>query len=204
MNTSGRFVPRSCSTSSSSFYGYGGRSPVEFLASEELSGEPLDVPRSFGDSISVIVRFRPMNDYEYQRGDEITWYPDGDKIVRSEYNPATTYAFGTVFAYGVTSSGKTHTMHGDQSSLGIIPLAIKDVFSIIQDIIDSKTEVLASCVLSRGLQWGWMTMSEEMDLLVEQVKMLAGDIAFSTSTLKRMLEQSVNDLDALKTQVQVP
>ncbi|XP_049378043.1 kinesin-like protein KIN-7D, mitochondrial isoform X2 [Solanum stenotomum] len=40
---------------------------------------------------------------------------------------------GTVFAYGVTSSGKTHTMHGDQNSPGIIPLAIKDVFSIIQD-----------------------------------------------------------------------
>ncbi|GAB4860202.1 hypothetical protein Ancab_011681 [Ancistrocladus abbreviatus] len=127
MNTSGRFVPRSCSTSSSSFCGstngygarsttpnrnqsgYNGQSPVGFLASEELSGEPLDVPRSSGDSISVIVRFRPMNDREYRRGDEITWYPDGDKIIRSKYNP------------------------GDQSSLGIIPLAIKDVFSIIQD-----------------------------------------------------------------------
>ncbi|KAG2242026.1 hypothetical protein Bca52824_096126 [Brassica carinata] len=40
---------------------------------------------------------------------------------------------GTVFAYGVTSSGKTHTMHGDQDFPGIIPLAIKDVFSIIQE-----------------------------------------------------------------------
>ncbi|GAB4833309.1 hypothetical protein Ancab_031555 [Ancistrocladus abbreviatus] len=45
-------------------------------------------------------------------------------------------------------------------------------------------------------------MSDEMDLLVEQVKMLAGDIAFSTSTLKHLLEQSVNDPDALKTQIQ--
>lgn len=40
---------------------------------------------------------------------------------------------GTVFAYGVTSSGKTHTMHGDQNCPGIIPLAIKDVFSLIQE-----------------------------------------------------------------------
>jgi centromeric protein E len=40
---------------------------------------------------------------------------------------------GTVFAYGVTSSGKTHTMHGEQRSPGIIPLAVKDVFSIIQE-----------------------------------------------------------------------
>ncbi|GKB26354.1 kinesin-like protein KIN-7D, mitochondrial, partial [Tanacetum coccineum] len=100
---------------------------------------------------------------EYQRGDEISWYADGDSLVRNEYNPVTAYAFdrvfgpsavtqevyevaarpvvksamegvnGTVFAYGVTSSGKTHTMHGDHLSPGIIPLAIKDVFSIIQD-----------------------------------------------------------------------
>ncbi|GAB4848934.1 hypothetical protein Ancab_003747 [Ancistrocladus abbreviatus] len=123
MNTSGKFVPRSCSTSGSSFYGsanrygarsttpnrnqidpmyaatrgYSGRSPVGFPTSEELSGEPLDVPRSAGDSISVTVRFRPMNDREHQRGNEISWYSDGDKIVHSEYNPATAYAFDKVF-----------------------------------------------------------------------------------------------------------
>lgn len=31
---------------------------------------------------------------EYQRGDEIAWYADGDKFVRNEYNPATAYGFG--------------------------------------------------------------------------------------------------------------
>lgn len=31
---------------------------------------------------------------EYQRGDEIAWYADGDKIVRNEFNLATAYAFG--------------------------------------------------------------------------------------------------------------
>lgn len=44
-------------------------------------------------------------------------------------------------------------------------------------------------------------MSDQMDLLVEQVKMLAGDIAFSTSTLKRLTEQSLNDPESSKTQV---
>ncbi|XP_058003020.1 kinesin-like protein KIN-7D, mitochondrial isoform X1 [Hevea brasiliensis] len=179
-----RLMPRSCSSSTSFFnsggggrsmtpsrsrsdslycgpHGYGGRSPVAF-GSEELIAEPVDVPRN-GDSISVTIRFRPLSEREFQRGDEISWYADGDKIVRNEYNPATAYAFdrvfgphtfsqevydvaakpvvkaamegvnGTVFAYGVTSSGKTHTMHGDQNSPGIIPLAIKDVFGIIQD-----------------------------------------------------------------------
>lgn len=46
-----------------------------------------------------------------------------------------------------------------------------------------------------------MTMSDQIDLLVEQVKMLAGEIAFSSSTLKRLLEQSLNDPDGSKNQV---
>ncbi|CAH9114728.1 unnamed protein product [Cuscuta epithymum] len=187
----GRLIPRSSSSSNTSFSGsavgynsrsmtastsrsdsayqknYGNRTPVHYPSADELLAEPVDASRS-GDSISVTVRFRPMSEREYQKGDEIAWYPDGEKVVRNEYNPATAYAFdrvfgpdtstqevyevaarpvvkaamegvnGTVFAYGVTSSGKTHTMHGDQSSPGIIPLAIKDVFSIIQDTPGSE------------------------------------------------------------------
>ncbi|KAG6588423.1 Kinesin-like protein KIN-7D, mitochondrial, partial [Cucurbita argyrosperma subsp. sororia] len=180
-------IPRPCSSSASSHYGMGGGfgsrsmahgrgvsdsmhyggggygdcSPVGFI-SDDLIAEPVDELRN-GDSISVTIRFRPLSEREFLKGDEIAWYADGDKIVRNEYNPATAYGFdrvfgpdtisqevyeiaakpvvksamegvnGTVFAYGVTSSGKTHTMHGDQNSPGIIPLAIKDVFSIIQD-----------------------------------------------------------------------
>ncbi|KAI4342401.1 hypothetical protein MLD38_027035 [Melastoma candidum] len=126
------------------------------------SPDPLDSPPS-SHSISVTIRFRPLSEREFQRGDEIAWSPDGDDLVLNHYNPSTAYAFdkvfgphttsqqvyqvaaktvvkaamegvnGTVFAYGVTSSGKTHTMHGDHNCPGIIPLAIKDVFSIIQD-----------------------------------------------------------------------
>ncbi|KAF2934071.1 kinesin-like protein KIN-7E, chloroplastic isoform X1 [Oryza sativa Japonica Group] len=115
------------------------------------------------ENIMVTVRFRPLSPREINKGDEVAWYANGDNMVRNEYNPSIAYAFdkvfgpatttrhvydiaaqhvvsgameginGTVFAYGVTSSGKTHTMHGEQKSPGIIPLAVKDVFSIIQD-----------------------------------------------------------------------
>lgn len=44
-------------------------------------------------------------------------------------------------------------------------------------------------------------MADEMDLLAEQVKMLSGEIAFSSSTLKRLMEQSVNDPESSRTQV---
>ncbi|XP_078440824.1 kinesin-like protein KIN-7D, chloroplastic [Wolffia australiana] len=121
-----------------------------------------DVEKSM-ENITVTVRFRPLSPREIRNGDEISWYADGDTIVRNEHNPSVAYAYdrvfgpttttrhvydiaaqhvvssameginGTIFAYGVTSSGKTHTMHGDQRSPGIIPLAVKDAFGIIQE-----------------------------------------------------------------------
>ncbi|CAI8614124.1 unnamed protein product [Vicia faba] len=123
---------------------------------------PLEAQKT-KENVTVTVRFRPLNPREIRHGEEIAWYADGDTVVRNEYNPSIAYAYdrvfgpttttrhvydvaaqhvvsgameginGTVFAYGVTSSGKTHTMHGDQRSPGIIPLAVKDTFSIIQE-----------------------------------------------------------------------
>ncbi|XP_072978173.1 kinesin-like protein KIN-7D, chloroplastic [Typha angustifolia] len=125
-------------------------------------GAALDMEGS-KENVTVTVRFRPLSPREIRQGEEIAWYADGDTIVRSEHNPSVAYAYdrvfgpttttrhvydvaaqhvvsgamegvnGTIFAYGVTSSGKTHTMHGDQRSPGIIPLAVKDAFSIIQE-----------------------------------------------------------------------
>ncbi|CAA3002512.1 kinesin KIN-7K, chloroplastic isoform X1 [Olea europaea subsp. europaea] len=141
--------PASSSTKSKVLYSY----------SESLS---LDSDRS-KENVTVTVRFRPLSPREIRLGEEIAWYADGDTIVRNEHNPSIAYAYdrvfgpttttrhvydvasqhvvsgameginGTIFAYGVTSSGKTHTMHGDQRSPGIIPLAVKDAFSIIQE-----------------------------------------------------------------------
>ncbi|XP_022747162.1 kinesin-like protein KIN-7K, chloroplastic isoform X2 [Durio zibethinus] len=115
------------------------------------------------ENVTVTVRFRPLSPREIRQGEEIAWYADGETILRNEHNPSIAYAYdrvfgpttttrhvydvaaqhvvngameginGTIFAYGVTSSGKTHTMHGDQRSPGIIPLAVKDAFSIIQE-----------------------------------------------------------------------
>jgi centromeric protein E len=123
----------------------------------------LDEDPAPKENVTVTVRFRPLSPREIRQGEEVAWYADGDTVVRSEQNPNVAYAYdrvfapttttrhvydvaaqhvisgamegvnGTIFAYGVTSSGKTHTMHGDQRSPGIIPLAVKDAFSIIQE-----------------------------------------------------------------------
>ena len=42
---------------------------------------------------------------------------------------------GTAFAYGQTSSGKTHTMNGSETDPGIIHLAVKDIFRRIQMVL---------------------------------------------------------------------
>lgn len=45
---------------------------------------------------------------------------------------------GTVFAYGITGTGKTFSMQGTAHSPGIIPLAITDIFSYIRDHPDRE------------------------------------------------------------------
>ena len=50
---------------------------------------------------------------------------------------------GTIFAYGQTSSGKTHTMMGDEESYGIIPHSIGEVFHFIEKVVTVCVCVLA-------------------------------------------------------------
>ncbi|KAG4123374.1 hypothetical protein ERO13_D11G323100v2 [Gossypium hirsutum] len=45
---------------------------------------------------------------------------------------------GTVFAYGQTNSGKTHTMRGSATEPGVIPRAVHDLFDIIQQGVDRE------------------------------------------------------------------
>ncbi|XP_066519294.1 kinesin heavy chain-like isoform X2 [Hoplias malabaricus] len=114
--------------------------------------------------VRVVCRFRPLNDTEINRGDKyvpkfrdehtvvVTGKPyvfdrvmppnstqeqvyescakDIVKDVLSGYN-------GTIFTYGQTSSGKTHTMEGrlhDPQVMGIIPRIAHDIFDHIYSI----------------------------------------------------------------------
>ncbi|KAM3934047.1 kinesin heavy chain isoform 4-T4 [Leptodactylus fuscus] len=112
-------------------------------------------------SIKVLCRFRPLNQAEVQRGDKYLPVFQGDDCVVVGGKP---YAFdrvfppnttqeqvyhacamqivkdvlagynGTIFAYGQTSSGKTHTMEGklhDPQLMGIIPRIARDIFNHI-------------------------------------------------------------------------
>ncbi|XP_013859604.1 kinesin heavy chain isoform 5A [Austrofundulus limnaeus] len=112
-------------------------------------------------NIKVLCRFRPLNQSEIIRGDKFIPIFQGEDTVIFGGKP---YVFdqvfptnttqeqvydtcakqivkdvlggynGTIFAYGQTSSGKTHTMEGnlhDPQAMGIIPRIAQDIFEHI-------------------------------------------------------------------------
>ncbi|RWS17370.1 kinesin heavy chain-like protein [Dinothrombium tinctorium] len=114
-------------------------------------------------NIKVVCRFRPLNDAEEKAGSKfIVKFPSNtedcvsiggkiymfDKVFKPNasqdkvYNEAAKPIVkdvlcgynGTIFAYGQTSSGKTHTMEGvlgDSQLCGIIPRIVNDIFNYI-------------------------------------------------------------------------
>lgn len=51
---------------------------------------------------------------------------------------------GTVFMYGQTTSGKTYTMLGTPETPGILPCAVRDIFSAIKKDSDHDYKVWIS------------------------------------------------------------
>uniref|UniRef100_A0A8C4FEZ6 Kinesin-like protein n=1 Tax=Dicentrarchus labrax TaxID=13489 RepID=A0A8C4FEZ6_DICLA len=118
-----------------------------------------DVPAEC--NIKVLCRFRPLNQSEIVRGDQFIPKFQGDDTVvvggrsysfdrvfptnttqEQVYNTCAKQIVkdvlfgynGTIFAYGQTSSGKTHTMEGklhDPHQMGIIPRIAEDIFNHI-------------------------------------------------------------------------
>ncbi|XP_041825040.1 kinesin-1 heavy chain-like isoform X3 [Melanotaenia boesemani] len=112
-------------------------------------------------TIKVVCRFRPLNSSEVARGDKYIPKFQGEDCVQIGGKPyyfdrvfqsnTTQVQFynavaqkivkdvlegynGTIFAYGQTSSGKTHTMEGklhDPDMMGIIPRIVQDIFNYI-------------------------------------------------------------------------
>lgn len=130
--------------------------------------------------ISVSVRVRPLSSVEQERGSawridsnkliplaaagreenfSLSTVFDSDSTTEQVYQQTTEDVIkkvvggfnGTVFAYGQTSSGKTHTMRGCQSSPGIIPLAVRAIFDHIEKTQDREFLLRVSYVEVRRL-----------------------------------------------------
>ncbi|KZV61337.1 kinesin-domain-containing protein [Peniophora sp. CONT] len=67
----------------------------------------------------------PLNScYDHEATQEEIFVNDVQPLIEIVYSGSTV----TVFAYGVTSSGKTHTMQGSSSQPGIIPRTVEAIF----------------------------------------------------------------------------
>ena len=71
-------------------------------------------------------------------GNEGVYETVGSDIVKSALDGIN----GTIFAYGVTSSGKTHTMMGDDVTPGIVPHAIAEMYHLIEKYGRTKVFVI--------------------------------------------------------------
>ncbi|EKX53682.1 hypothetical protein GUITHDRAFT_64226, partial [Guillardia theta CCMP2712] len=67
-----------------------------------------------------------------------------DKCARGIILSALEGQNGTIFVYGQTSSGKTHTMQGSESQPGIVPHGISFIFNEIKHVTNSQ-EFLVRC-----------------------------------------------------------
>ena len=54
--------------------------------------------------------------------------------------------YRTIFAYGQTSSGKTHTLMGTDTEPGIITLAVQDVFASVKEMEDYEFLIKVSYI----------------------------------------------------------
>lgn len=79
------------------------------------------------DSIGMDVKFAYDHVFPAGFGNDGVYETVGSSIVKSALDGIN----GTIFAYGVTSSGKTHTMMGDDVTPGIVPHAIAEMFHLI-------------------------------------------------------------------------
>ncbi|WAR23077.1 CENPE-like protein [Mya arenaria] len=94
------------------------------------------------DNIKVAIRVRNLIQKELSTGLKSHWTVRDNIIVCNESDSngrkPSPYTFGTIFAYGQSSSGKTFTMSGTRVQLGIISLAVEEIFSSINNIPDRE------------------------------------------------------------------
>ncbi|TDL18799.1 kinesin-domain-containing protein [Rickenella mellea] len=73
-----------------------------------------------------------------------------EELFRNDIQPMMDFVFGgmtvTVFAYGVTSSGKTHTMQGTKTDPGVIPRVVKSLFERTGQMPHNDTSITLSYV----------------------------------------------------------
>jgi len=184
-------------------------------------------PKTGNPNFHVFMRVRPMSESASQRGDEISvrWSEDDESLMWVDkrnfvfdcvFPPGVEQSFvylraveplvqkalegfnTTVFAYGVTGSGKTHTIYGPNmqwrgSHGGVIPRAIETVFNHIREF--NQSEELQKFITVSHME---CYQGEINDLFTEnfsRLKVREGkDVGMYVEGLSEVEVNSINDL----------
>ncbi|RRT69652.1 hypothetical protein B296_00015666, partial [Ensete ventricosum] len=98
---------------------------------------------------------------------------------------------GTVFAYGQTNSGKTHTMRGSVAEPGIIPLAVHDLFLSIQEDIDREFLVRMSYMEIYNEEINDLLAPEHRKLQIHESLEVLIHVPYRDSKLTRILQPAL-------------
>ncbi|EXJ81486.1 centromeric protein E [Capronia epimyces CBS 606.96] len=89
------------------------------------------------DGRRSLVAYRGKEGGDYHYDNVFTTHDDNAKVYDASAKRLVRRVMegyhGTVFAYGMTGTGKTFSMQGTMTSPGVIPLAITDIFSYIRE-----------------------------------------------------------------------
>ncbi|KAL2271089.1 hypothetical protein VTJ83DRAFT_460 [Remersonia thermophila] len=103
----------------------------------DLSGNDVRSDEWLVDGKRSLIGFRGKEAGDYFYDNVFTAHDDNarvyDHMAKRLVRRVMEGYHGTVFAYGMTGTGKTFSMQGTASSPGVIPLAITDIFSYIRE-----------------------------------------------------------------------
>ncbi|RMZ82858.1 hypothetical protein DV737_g1903, partial [Chaetothyriales sp. CBS 132003] len=89
------------------------------------------------DGRRALIAYRGKEGGDYRYDNVFGTYDDNSKVYDATAKRLVRRVMegyhGTVFAYGMTGTGKTFSMQGTMTSPGVIPLAITDIFSYIRE-----------------------------------------------------------------------
>ena len=129
------------------------------------SGQPLKLPK-----------FKPESVF----GDDCTTTDVYNAVGKHVVNGSLRGINGTILAYGQTSSGKTHTMLGDQDCPGVVLLAVRDIFQHISEneernfllrvsMIEIYNEVVADLLIKGNDHLGVFNGKDGRDVIIKGV-----------------------------------
>ncbi|KAJ5777088.1 hypothetical protein N7520_000334 [Penicillium odoratum] len=144
----------SCSTSATTFEDGDDATGSKLSKSKEIKGNVIvsvrvrpdinqggETPRNHGewvvDGRSSLISHRGKDGGDYYFDNVFSAHENNAKVYDSGAKRLVRRVMegyhGTVFAYGMTGTGKTFSMQGTATSPGVIPLAITDIFSFIRE-----------------------------------------------------------------------